>query len=114
MDIFELVKQDIEARAEKGLRKYGERLKPFNGRNALQDLYEELLDAAMYTKQQLLEQSEKCKWTFQESLDTYYETSCDNAFQFEVDGMKEKRFKYCPYCGKEIEEIIPQEELGGE
>jgi hypothetical protein len=58
MDIFELVKQDIEARAEKGIKKYGERLKPFNGRNALQDLYEELLDAVMYTKQLLLEQKQ--------------------------------------------------------
>ena len=37
MDIFEQVKQDIEQRAEKGIQKYGERLKSYNGRDALQD-----------------------------------------------------------------------------
>jgi len=55
MDIFEQVKQDIEQRAEKGIKKYGERVKFYNGRDALQDAYEEALDLAMYLKQAIIE-----------------------------------------------------------
>ena len=44
----------------------------------------------------------KCVW-IPDDLHDYYETSCDHAFSFEY-GKREKEFKYCPYCGKEIEE----------
>lgn len=54
-DIGTLVKQDIESRIQKGEKEYGERLRPFNGRNALLDAYEEVLDLAMYLKQELIE-----------------------------------------------------------
>ena len=50
---------DIEQRAEHGKREYGTYLYPNNGRSALQDLYEELLDAACYIKQRIIE--EKCE-----------------------------------------------------
>jgi len=50
-DIATLVQQDIEARAVLGEKKYGERLKPHNGRNALIDAYQEALDLAMYLRQ---------------------------------------------------------------
>ena len=56
-DLFELVKDDIEKRAEIGLKKYGERLKPNNDRDALQDAYEEALDLAMYLKQAIVERN---------------------------------------------------------
>lgn len=55
MDLANEVKQDIENRIIKGIREYGERLKPFNGRNALLDAYEEILDLALYIKQELTE-----------------------------------------------------------
>lgn len=42
---------DLQARAEMGKKKYGERLRAFNGRNALLDLYQELLDACNYSRQ---------------------------------------------------------------
>jgi hypothetical protein len=51
--------RDIQARAALGERKYGERLRPNNGRRGLQDLFEELLDAAMYCKQLLVEEESK-------------------------------------------------------
>jgi len=54
-DIATLVQHDIERRAEVGRRTYGERLHPDNGRDALQDAYEEALDLAMYLKQQIVE-----------------------------------------------------------
>lgn len=45
------IAQDIEARIAIGERKYGKRLQSFNGRNALKDLYDEVLDALNYAKQ---------------------------------------------------------------
>jgi len=53
--IHELVQQDIEARARLGEEKYGERLRACNGRDALVDAYQEVLDLAVYLRQQLTE-----------------------------------------------------------
>lgn len=47
VDVVRLVQADLEARVEAGRR--------LNGRRALQDLYEELLDACCYLKQLLEE-----------------------------------------------------------
>lgn len=46
---------DLKARADWGLAKYQTYLHTHNGRDALVDLYQELLDAVMYIKQALLE-----------------------------------------------------------
>lgn len=56
-DVQSAVIADIQARREVGIRRYGTALQPHNGRDALLDLYEELLDAAMYVKQRLIEQA---------------------------------------------------------
>ena len=45
---------------------------------------------------------DKCVWEYTTNDMDYYETSCNNAFQFNY-GEKDDNFKYCPYCGKEIE-----------
>ncbi len=45
------VAEDIEARIRLGERKYGTRLKAFNGRSAEMDLYQEILDALNYAQQ---------------------------------------------------------------
>ena len=46
-----------------------------------------------------------CKWTF-DDLDCYYETSCGQSFCFSDDreSLTQDGFKFCPYCGEEIEE----------
>ena len=49
------VMADMMQRVQSGLDSYGVPLQTDNGRNALQDLYEELLDAVMYVKQKLME-----------------------------------------------------------
>jgi hypothetical protein len=54
-DIQSQVIADIEARRLVGISRYGTALQPNNGRDALRDLYEELIDAAMYTKQLMVE-----------------------------------------------------------
>jgi hypothetical protein len=56
--VWDLVKQDIEERDSDGLRKYGTRLQPFNGRNVSKDLYQELLDAVVYGRQLIEERRE--------------------------------------------------------
>lgn len=55
-DIARLVRKDIEYRAEVGEEKYGERLKPFNGRSSLVDAYQEALDLCMYLRQLIEEE----------------------------------------------------------
>lgn len=57
-DVQTHVIADINARRELGIERYGTALHPHNGRNALQDAYEEALDLAIYLKQALLEQGQ--------------------------------------------------------
>lgn len=57
VDVAQLVYKDIEARIRKGEIEYGERLTTLNGRSALMDLYEELLDAVLYLRQLLWEEN---------------------------------------------------------
>ncbi|MGZ7642453.1 hypothetical protein [Vibrio parahaemolyticus] len=49
------VMKDLTDRLAKGVETYGTPLTSHNGRDALQDLYEELLDAACYVKQLMME-----------------------------------------------------------
>ncbi len=53
--VLDHVLADLTQRAETGKEKYGTYLETDNGRDALQDAYEEMMDAAMYLKQALLE-----------------------------------------------------------
>jgi len=58
MDIAKMVQEDIEARAQLGEKKYGGRLQVGSRNNItspLQNAYEEVLDLAMYLKQELEE-----------------------------------------------------------
>ena len=49
-NIFELVHEDLRKREAKGVETYGGPLIGFDGRDMLQELYEELLDAVMYLR----------------------------------------------------------------
>jgi hypothetical protein len=53
------VLDDMMRRAEKGQQTYGTLLQTDNGRDALQDAYEEILDAAMYLKQAIMERNQQ-------------------------------------------------------
>jgi hypothetical protein len=55
-DIQSMVIDDIGKRRAVGIERYGTPLQPFNGRKSLRDIYEELLDAACYVKQRLVEE----------------------------------------------------------
>lgn len=54
-DVQAAVIADIERRREVGIERYGTALQPHNGRDALLDAYEEVLDLACYLKQRLIE-----------------------------------------------------------
>ena len=54
--IKDLLIAEIRDRSERGLQTYGTYLQANNGRNALQDILEELLDGAMYIKQKIIEE----------------------------------------------------------
>jgi hypothetical protein len=60
-DIAKLVQSDIEQRASYGEKKYGVRLQPHNGRNALIDAYQESLDLCLYLRQEIEERIETGK-----------------------------------------------------
>jgi len=54
-NIHELVMTDLANRMELGRKRYGQPLKPHNGRDPLRDAYEELLDGAAYLRQAMFE-----------------------------------------------------------
>lgn len=51
----DLICVDLQDRASVGHKKYGTYLQAFNGRDALMDLYQELLDASKYLRQIMVE-----------------------------------------------------------
>lgn len=53
--MHELLIQRIQERLGLGVRRYGQPLRAFNGRNAGQDALEEVLDLAVYLQQLLIE-----------------------------------------------------------
>lgn len=57
--VLDSVLSDLKTRAEMGKQKYGHYLETQNGRNSLQDAYEECLDLCMYLKQRILEEEGK-------------------------------------------------------
>jgi len=56
--IWELVIQDMHARDHVGRQKYGTPLQAHNGRDVLQDAYEEALDLCVYLRQALVERDQ--------------------------------------------------------
>ena len=60
--VVDLVKSDLDERDRVGTETYGVRLQPGNGRDALQDAYEEALDQALYLKQAIEERRRNGSW----------------------------------------------------
>jgi len=54
--VWAQVMMDMQERNDRGVKEYGTPLQPFNGRNALKDMYQEDLDRTVYLKQHLIEQ----------------------------------------------------------
>ena len=43
-----------------------------------------------------------CTWT--EDADGNWESGCGDLFGFMPDGPRQNGFRYCPYCGKALDE----------
>jgi hypothetical protein len=56
--LHDLLVKDILERKQLGLARYGTIIQPFNGRDQLQDCYEEQLDQLVYLKAALIERDE--------------------------------------------------------
>lgn len=54
--VWDLVIADMKERDNTGAAKYGTRLQPHNGRNALVDAYQEALDLVVYLRQRIEEE----------------------------------------------------------
>lgn len=65
-DMVPRVIEDLRERREKGIESYGVPLRAFNGRDALQDAYEEALDMCLYLKQLMIERQGEIKMDFVE------------------------------------------------
>jgi hypothetical protein len=50
-----LVQDDLEERLRIGIKRYGQPLQAFNGRDSLRDAYEEVLDLAVYLRTLIFE-----------------------------------------------------------
>jgi hypothetical protein len=72
---LEHIAEDTEARIRLGERKYGTRLKAHNGRDAMLDLYQEVLDGINYAKQLVMENKDD---------DTFYRHLVDLACLIKV------------------------------
>lgn len=57
--IWDLVVADMKERDAMGERKYGRRLRAGDGRDSLTDLYQELLDAAVYIRKAIEERKKE-------------------------------------------------------
>lgn len=58
-EIQRLVLDDINTRLDLGKSRYGTGLQPFNGRDMLQDAYEEAMDLAIYLRGVMFERDDK-------------------------------------------------------
>ena len=56
--IQSLVRDDLDAREQLGIQRYGTPLQPHNGRDADQDAYEEALDLTCYLRQRIAEREQ--------------------------------------------------------
>lgn len=56
--VHDLLKEEVERRKQIGVERYGTPLQPFNGRNTLLDVLEELIDGSVYVMTAMTEASE--------------------------------------------------------
>lgn len=83
--------EDILLRDKTGEAKYGTRLKPFNGRRAKKDAYEEFCDAVVYLRQDLYEQ-EKTNGLLVTPETEFYRQGVMHLYTLALDAAMKLRF----------------------
>jgi len=56
-------------------------------------------------RQEQFEKEGVCIWKREDPDGTIYDTSCGQAFEFNVNGPIENDLLYCAYCGKRLAEV---------
>jgi len=95
----------LKQRAKIGHAKYGVTMdrEDLTMQQWLQHAQDEVMDAAVYLEK-LIRVNGTCRWG--PSWPTgQFPTACDNVFEFTNDGVKANSFEFCPFCGREIEEV---------
>jgi hypothetical protein len=96
----ELLK-DIQQKAADGKVKYGTHLQTHNGRRALADLYQELIDACFYVKQELMERNGRDdKWT-----DIIDDSEWNNWVSTNLGSWNTSCWKASPPCAGEVPKV---------
>lgn len=67
-EVFPELVKDLESRVHVGIGKYGHPLQTHNGRDAINDAYQEVLDLAMYFKQAIMERKPSNEKTLEEKI----------------------------------------------
>ena len=70
-ELARLILDDLDQRRKEGIKKYGTTLSTNNGRMALVDLYQEILDAMLYLLQHIYEEREIYKSDISDELSGY-------------------------------------------
>lgn len=61
----------------------------------------------------LIVKTPTCTWTHDHDYDDdYWETGCGETFTFLDGGPMDNGVKFCPFCGKAIEIVIPEDVYG--
>lgn len=60
--VWDAVIEDMRARNQFGVEKYGGPLEPYDGRDTLKDAYQEACDLTVYLKAQLMEGDRHANW----------------------------------------------------
>jgi len=47
-----------------------------------------------------------CTWTY-DDMDDKWDSACGEAWQFVDGGPEENRVRYCHYCGKPVQVVVP-------
>ncbi len=68
------------------------------------------LDTANGENERLRKKVGICKWTYDDTDDDFWDTSCGESYCFMEGGIKDNRVVFCHRCGRLVEEILPPRE----
>lgn len=93
------IKADLAERAAFGLKKYGKPLTTHNGRNAMVDIYQELLDAVVYYRQ-LLEEGVDDHWINERDVRLMYKRAINDCATWRAVLSKKERARAAAYMSR--------------
>ena len=80
--------------------------------NTLHNLWVDIsaeLATAQAENKRLKEKHGICEWTYDDSDDDFWDTTCGETYCFMEGGIKDNRVVFCHHCGRLVKEIIKGE-----